>query len=357
MRENAGFGHLRTAAGLALAATVAECAIAQSYIAGRPAWWIPLAAHLAVAAGLAAWCRRTARRSADLRLPLLVAVSTAALGPVGAGGTLLAIALVGWYARTATPFEEWYRSLFPATGPDAGSELLSRIEGSAPEEAGKVSAFADILALGSLQQKQALIALISRQFRPAFGPILKKALTDSHSAVRVQAATAVSKLENTILGRTLDLSRRARENPGDVTALRALARHYDDYLYRGILDARREEEVRGLALAAYRRCAAADAGDLGSRLAAGRILLRGRSYAEAAEWLDQAIEAGPSTPQAALWYMESLFHLGRFDALRHLARDRREDFENLTDFPAGALAAVKLWAGETPVPGGSGGPS
>jgi hypothetical protein len=82
------------------------------------------------------------------------------------------------------------------------------------------------------------------------------------------------------------------------------------------------------------------------RLAGGRLLLRGKKYEEASEWLGQAIQAGLSTPQAELWYMESLFQSGRFGKLRQLARKQCGGFENLSDFPISALEAVRLWSGE-----------
>jgi polysaccharide biosynthesis protein PelE len=350
MREDRRFTNTRQVAAMALAVAALEFFLVRCSVGHGAEWGLLLAAHLAVTAGLAAACYWSPVLRADVRLPLLLTVSTGALGPVGAAGTLATMALSRWYMRNAVPFEEWYRSLFPDTGRDATDDLFQRIAASEPAESGNLAAFADVLAFGSVPQKQALIALISQQFRPAFGPILKRALTDIDSSIRVQAATAMSRLENAFLDRTLQLDLQARENPRDVEALRSLARHYDHYLYSGILDVRREEEVRAQALAAYRRCVDAEPDDLGSRLAAGRLLLRGRRYAEAAEWFDRAMQAGISTPQAALWYMESLFHSGGLSKLRELARNWRGAFESLTDFPADAQEAARLWAGEAPVP-------
>jgi hypothetical protein len=230
--EERQFAHVRQVAAVAAATLVAECAIVYGCLHGF-AWEIPLAAHFAVIAGLAAWRRWSPGLRADVRLPLLLAAGTAALGPLGAAGTLATMFLTRWYARKAIPFEEWYQSLFPDTRQQAGDQLAARIASVDLANPGSLTPFAEILAFGSLHQKQALIALINQQFRPAFGPILKRALTDGNNAVRVQAATAMNKLENAMLERTLELSHRTRENPGNVQALRALARHYDDYLYSG----------------------------------------------------------------------------------------------------------------------------
>src|SRR5450432_1145793 len=298
MHEGREFGNLRRISVAALLVLGVECAIVRCYLGQQAASWVPLSAHFAVSLGLAVWIWRSPALRADVRLPLLLAASTAALGPIGAGGTLMTIVTARWYARKAMPFEEWYQSLFPDTSQDESAQLLDHIAGAQMNEGAGLAAFADVLAFGSLSQKQALIALINRHFQPAFGPVLKKALTDGSNAVRVQAATAMNKIETSILERTLELSRRVSETPDDLEALRLLARHYDDYLYSGILDARREEEIRAQALAAYRQCVALEPDDPGLRLAGGRVLLRGKKYAEASEWLGQAIDAGLSTPQA-----------------------------------------------------------
>jgi tetratricopeptide (TPR) repeat protein len=258
------------------------------------------------------------------------------------------MSLTRWYMRKSIPFEEWYGSLFPDTRSGARDNLAARIASADPAKPGTLTPFAEILAFGSLKQKQDLIALINQRFRPAFGPILKRALTDGNNAVRVQAATAMNKLENAMLERTLRLARLTRENPSDVKASGALARHYDEYLYSGILDARREQEFRAQALQAYRICVSTEPGDLESWLAGGRLLLRGKCYAEAVAWMEQAMQAGLSTPQADLWYMESLYNLGQFSRLREFAGNRRERVESTRDLPPAALEAVRLWGGQEP---------
>ncbi len=344
MPEEREFARVTQVAAVAVATLAAECAIVSGYLHGL-AWWVTLGAHAAITAGLAAWCYWPAGVREDVRLPVLLAAATAALGPIGAAGTLAVMGLTRWYMRKSIPFEEWYASLFPDTQQDSSNEFAARIAGADLAKPGSLTPFTEILTFGSFHQKQALIALMNQQFRPAFGPILKRALTDGNNAVRVQAATAMNKLENGMLARTLELSRRSSENPGDIQALRALARHYDDYLYSGILDARREEGIRERGLEAYRRAIAAQPGDLDSWLAAGRLLLRGKRYAEAAQWMERAMQAGLDSPQACLWYMESLYHLGRFEELRKFAHGRQERLEAGGEIPARALEAVRLWGG------------
>ena len=347
MPDERHFPHAFQVAAVAAGALAAECAIVRAVFMPGLAWWIPMAAHLAVTGALALWCGYVPGLRADVRLPLLLAAGTAALGPVGPLGTLVTLALARWYMREATPFEEWYRSLFPDTRQQAGDELAERAAAANLDDPASLTPFADVLAFGSIPQKQALIALINQSFRPAFGPILKRALTDGNNAVRVQAATAMNRLENGMLERTLHLCRKASEHPGERDSLRALARHYDSYLYTGILDARREVEVRERALEVYRQLVAGAPDDVDSCIALSRLLLRGGRYSEAADWLERAMQAGHLTPQADLWYMEALYHLGRFGELQLLARSRQGHLEGAPVLPSAALEAVRLWgAGE-----------
>ena len=345
MSEERRFAHVVQLSLVALATLVVECGVA--------CWWLlvpegggPLAAHLAITAALAVWCRRL---RSDVRIPMLLTASTAALGPIGAAGTLFTMLLTRWYSRRAIPFDEWYQSLFPDTPRDEGDELAERVARAEPAQPGALTPFIDILAFGSFHEKQALIALINQQFRPAFGPILKRALTDGNNAIRVQAATAMNKLENTMLARTLELSRQVEDAPGDVEALLRLARHYDACLYSGTLDRQREEELRERTLDAFRRYLRDQPGDRDSWLAAGRLLLRGKRYDEAAAWLEPGVAA---SPQASLWYLESLYHLGRYDQLRDLARALHPGTE--ADVSPAALETLRLWESPEPVIQGEG---
>jgi hypothetical protein len=192
MPENREFAGIRQVSLVALVALAAECALMRYYLADGLAW-IALTAHVAVSLALSAWWRLSSAARADIRLPMLLTVSTAALGHAGAAGTLVTIMLAHWYGRNALPFEEWYQSLFPDTERDDNVEMLNRIADAESRDGGSVSAFNDVLAFGSLPQKQSLIALIGSSFRPLFGPVLKKALLDNNNAIRVQAGATLAR--------------------------------------------------------------------------------------------------------------------------------------------------------------------
>lgn len=351
MSDGRTFANLRQALVVASAAFAAECGIAFFWQVGYLAPWVALVAHAVLGGGLAAWSCRSAKARTDIRLPLLLVVSTGALGPIGAAGTLLTMALARWCLRRARPFEEWYRSIFPDTEEAEAVKLVNRIQGAEPCEAEPVTAFLDVLAFGSLRQKQDLIALISRDFRPVFGPVLKQALHDRESVIRVQAATAMSRLENSIMERSLALNQRIREKQGDLEALRALAWHYDTCLFCGILDPKRQEELLTAAIGVYDKCLTAEPGNSETRLAAGRLLLRAKQFRKASECFERLPDSRFTKSRAALWYLESLFQLGRFGEIRGLARAWEPSDEPSAGYPAEALDTLRLWAVSAPASG------
>jgi tetratricopeptide (TPR) repeat protein len=345
MSEQRYFAHPLQVAVVAVAAFAIECFILRVWLLPGTPSWIPLGAHLSLVGALCGWFCHSPGLRADVRLPLLLIAGTAALGPAGPAGALVTMALTRWYMRNATTFDEWYRALFPETRQEAVDEFAAFVARSDLDNPDSLTPFAEALTFGSLQQKQALIALINRSFRPAFGPILKRALTDPSNAIRVQAATAMNRIERGMHELTLELSNQVSEHPGDPDALRALAQHYDRYLYSRILDVRREEELRERALDAYRRCAVAQPDDPESQIAISRLLLRGGRYAEAAGLLEKAMNTGGATSQAELWYMESLYNLGRFAELREYAGPRLHGLDGAEGLAPAALEAVHLWAG------------
>jgi len=130
----------------------------------------------------------------DLRWPLLLTASSLATGPVGCVGTLLTIGLTFWFERSSTPFEDWYASLFPDHEVQFAATVFEQIKANESDSTQEVpTPFVDILSYGTLAQKQAVILLITKHFNPVLAATLLVALKDSDSAVRVQAATAMTK--------------------------------------------------------------------------------------------------------------------------------------------------------------------
>ena len=310
---------------------------------------IPFAAPSAAAlhlllCGLAGlWVRSRARRGRDLRLAGLLLVTMVPLGPLGAACTLVTAALLALFSRYATGFQDWYLSLFPESETGPAQELYELIV-SGRENAHLVAgeSFTDMMWMGTPQQKQAVIALVARHFRPAFTPALKAGLADADPSVRVQAATATARVEHEFNERWLSLDHAARAHPDDAGALAALSRHLDDYAFCGLLDSNREAEIREKALDGYRRSLELAPDDDGIRLDLGRLLLRCGLAAEAAARLEPLIDRTPDS-RILFWYAESLFRLGRFGDLRALPIRRPDLLGDGATLPDALRDVFALW--------------
>lgn len=306
--------------------------------------------HLAATGVAAAWCWGLRRRQREWALPALIVIGTGFFGPLAPLCGLLTFPLFWVFRRGAEPFDVWFASLYPddpySAAVNAHREVMSQ---GGPTATGEPTApFVDILRHGTSEQKIAMIALLARKFHPAFGPVLIQALADPVPAIRVQAATAVNKIEREFLARMARHERRAAARPQDPAAQRALARQYDDYAFAGILTAEREAELRRRALDTWLRYNSLVPGDEDAWLAIGRLLMRLEQYDVAARWFEDAIEDGRASEDIRLWYLECLYELGRTEELRAHARRILADIENSEEVPADVVDAVRLWAGAGP---------
>jgi len=300
--------------------------------------------HLVVSALLDLLWRRVKARGGDERLFLLLAVTTPLAGPIGPAGVGVTMVLGNWFARRAQSFEDWYESLFPVEETDAGREVALLVKGinALPNGETNVLPLNDILSFGSFAQKQAAVTLMTKYYRPDFAPALHKALSDETNAIRVQAATAMAKIESEFLERSMRLAKAAAEAPDDPRQLAALAAHHDAYAFSGVLDPKLEEETRQKAVAAFRRLIELEPENIEARSAVGRLLVRQHRFAEAADWYGRwRAETWPVATR--LWHAEALYALGRYADLRTLSALTVNGGDSIAPKTAGTL---KLWAGE-----------
>lgn len=307
---------------------------------------VVLAGHLAVI-GLLVGAALLQRRAGGRSLPLfvLLAASTIFFGPLGAAGTFLVVVLRYIFPAGDQTFESWYRSLFPEDEVEDEQRLAALLNRAAGQE-GEVSIgpLFDILSHGTRPQKQIAIAVMTRSFHPVFAPALRMALRDSDNAIRVQAATSMTMIENNFMKRAVALEKAAREAPESAEALKAVAVFNDDYAATGLLDPLRERRSRRTALDTYLKYLELRPGDGPARLAVARLLIRRKRYAAACAVLERCQHDGLFTPNMAPWYMECLFHLRRYAELRRYACTHAGEVDQLDRFPIRVVEMVRLWA-------------
>lgn len=330
-----------------LAFGIVEALLTGLLWSGRVAIAWLAAVHLVTAsfAAWTAWKVDALRRNRTVWLAVVTASGTGLLGVAGAGLS----AGVSWALRHQHhTIDQWYEQLFPRFAPDAHAALWRRVGQRASDrrQPTDVIPFLDLLQHGSLAQKQSVISLISTSFRPAFAGALRAALTDSQNVIRVQAATAIARLENQFLEDTLRLEACAKDTPDDVAALMALAAHYDDYAFTGLLDSGRERDCRDKATALYERARTLAPSDEALATRLGRLYLRLGRFADAERVLREVVPSAHGH-EARLWLMECLFRQRRYGDLRTLAQSTPDEADNLAAWPVEVAPTIKLWLSRT----------
>lgn len=282
----------------------------------------------------------------DSRVPILMIFSTVLMGPLGAFGCILVILLEAFYQHTAMSFEEWYASLFPEELEKYSEKLfetLQLIKDTGGDDAGLMP-FMEILTFGTMQQKQMTIALMAKNYNPAFSFALKMATQDSQNAIRVQAASAIAMVENQFLNKAMNLEGELEKHAENKEILLHLGIHYDNYAFTGLLDEDRVNDCLHKSLAAYKAYLESNRDHLKAVLAVGRLLLKIKSAEESSQWYQAALMRGLDSVNLRFWYIESLYQLGNFKELRNQAEiintlQQNEDDEMTTTMKE----IIKIW--------------
>jgi tetratricopeptide (TPR) repeat protein len=181
-----------------------------------------------------------------------------------------------YFMRSTRPFQDWYASLFPQVAFAGAAGLYRDItyRRAGPTGRSTVAPFADVLALGSVEQKQAVVTLISDNFRPEFATALLAALNDPEPAIRVQAATASARVENMFLQQTIELEAARAQDPDNTSLVRQLADLHIAYAEMGLLDEARARAAYGVALELLQESLGQDPDDASTAEAVTIVLLR-----------------------------------------------------------------------------------
>lgn len=328
-------------------------------------WFMPaLALHFLSFVLLLTYAQHKTRYRKDDRFVWATTILLPVLGPVAAGGLLIALFWHFVSKEKSLTFREWRESIFPTEHKSIAQTVYERIA-FGREELGtnySVTYLMDVIKLGSDEKKREAIFKISRYYDPSFAPILKRALEDPHNVIRVQAAAAMTKIKNAFFSQSLRLEKLREEWPEHIHVLLELAKHYDSYAFSGVLDEEQQEDNRRLALKYYReyidrKTAEQKASEeqkkdihpdlLAARKLYGRLLLRMGKTEEACANFELLREDGFKTPDINLWYSECLFNLNRFATLRQLADENRESplVKDALKYPDNIRGTVLLWAG------------
>jgi tetratricopeptide (TPR) repeat protein len=306
--------------------------------------------HLGVVVTLALWTSLHQHTGQGMQLAYLLTLFTAVLGPLGTAGTLITLGLYYWFKRSATPFSEWYESLFP----DFEYAEIKKLYEKAVDEKkfhsrkNPVIPFIDVLKYGTIEQKQAMIVLLIKNHHGKFANVLRKALEDKDGSVRVLAAKGMTKIEQHFLDRNMELESRYKNNKiSHSEFLKTQILNDDEYLYSGILDEIRASEVRERSNQACKKYLQDHPEDLDIRFLLGRILLRDGKSDQAVDWFEECIEMGFISPSIYAWYFECMYRMGQFKKLREKTALHFNEIKEFNQvFQPDVYEVIKSWAGQ-----------
>ncbi|WP_426958256.1 tetratricopeptide repeat protein [Muricoccus radiodurans] len=310
---------------------------AAALLAWHGALWAGVALHALACAlpPLVLWRARDAQGVSAALMRLLLPLLPA-LGPVAAATGIVAQAAAP-LLRYGTGRTDLREHLFPRIDSDPLEAQVSELEavGDAATAAG-VTSFSDVLRWGSAVQQERVVALMAREFRPAFAPLLREALSHPTPGLRAQAAAGLSLAEARLEARTAAL----REAGGGLE----LARHLDDGANSGLLDPGRAATARAEAVEIYRAHLALFPEDAGAHAALGRDLMQTGRMEEAIEALGAALKRGLVTPAILGWLAECLYRAGRLDALVGLMATQGDVVRSASEAGFPVASSLEFWS-------------
>ena len=229
-----GLGHFANRDALA-----AGCALAGEFVVVFLALRTGVSAGtiLAIHAAIAAWTwlilfsGRPRHEDATIAAVILLLVTVA--GPAGALAAAIMLPMVGKAGAGPDVLDAWYKRLREAGGVDPATALHDRVAAGRVLrlEAPPPSNFLDVIANGTLEERQTALGLMARRFHPDFAPALEAALRSPEPVVRVQAAAVVAhvrsdlktKIAALLAGETLKHAAASRNRLSRACLLRSLS--------------------------------------------------------------------------------------------------------------------------------------
>lgn len=285
------------------------------------------------------------RNGYDIKIALFVLIQIAFVGPLGAMIGFVSMTLYLFYSMYSSDFSEWLKALFPENEGTSRDALYERIVYGQNKTAERtaVEPFQDIMSYGSTRQKQVAIAKMTRYFQPKFAQVLLQALKDDDNTVRVQAASAIVKIEDGFMKKYKEFEKKVIDDPENLSKLVAFANVCDEYSNSLLLDVDRSIFVREKIIKIYKRCIEYMPGDFNFKIYIGRIYLLNGEPTKAYKYITEVMDSKPILfPGLVMIYMETLFVLRKFKDIRKFVSENIETFKLMFEDKE-VFAYMNLW--------------
>jgi len=325
------------------------------------AWWawdlavisiqIALALHLlctSLLLLLRVWYKKIEENNAFPEIAFLFVLT---LGPVGALGMAVTLLLYARYRKKATPFETWYRKLVPqysTTEQERSMERFLSLSRDNDFQNMPPTPFADVLSSGSQSEKRSMLTLMFRNYHSSFSPIFRQALNDSDSAIRVYAASMVSKITDNFHAENIKLEKRRLDKPSDLKNLYQLAKHYDERATAGLSDEESLGQFRKKAQYLYVQLYKLQPSNIRIQWLLGRLLLRYGKHIAAANIFEGALNLLASKNETAdpfqlVWYWQCLYEQSRYAKLRQQIQKYRHQIPEDSLLQLTVIENIDVW--------------
>lgn len=170
-----------------------------------------LTGHVLICSLLFHLAMRRARAGENTIPALLAALLTLVAGPAGSAMALIGLLMGGRTRPRPELLEEWYDRIALTQKPDPTQQLCDSVAiGRALDLTGPAPrSFVDIVARGTIAERQAALGLIARHFGPEYAPALRVALKSEEPVIRVQAAAVAARVRERLERSLAELFRRA----------------------------------------------------------------------------------------------------------------------------------------------------
>jgi tetratricopeptide (TPR) repeat protein len=329
---------------LSAAITLVEILLLKEvFIDNAASLYILATVHAVIVAVVAGITFIISRVGKDITYSLLLLIFTAFTGPIGSALIFFSIILYVFYSRDSISFADWLKSIFPDEGLTREQKVFEEIEirGESFVDLTDISNYGDIMAIGTEKQKRRALTNILQYYRPRFGLLLKKALYDPSNAIRVQAATAMAKLQKHYTDPIISKERfiRQTKNPD----LIPLAKAYDDYLNSGIITNERKQEITQKAIEVYQAHLKKHPEDKASQFLLGEKFLDEGNFLRAERLLEDCVKLDKINPRIFSWYIQSLYYQKKYTKIRKVLEGYKAKLDTENPNTILALQQLKFW--------------
>ena len=310
------------ARGLAAAVCLVALSVADGLLCALAAnhgidGWLAVAVHGAlIAAGVWALRRYSGSDCASSVIGLLLILLA---GPLGA----IAILLLAVQERPANGsqglLEDWYRSISGDRSLDAASLIHEAVLTGRAIRPGKGGPrrFLEVMKLGTLPEKQALLGLMGLRYHSAYHPVLMLALRADEASVRAQAATVFVKVKGQFKSQLKQVVSDISHGQDPANALERV-RSILECTQSGFIDPADASEGRSLAAALCERALVVDGTNAAARTLLCRALAASGEHEQIVALLLARQQPLDLEPRQLL--ADSLIALGRHRELAKLAK-------------------------------------